>query len=190
MCGNGGRCAVTFAHALGMIGKSASFLAFDGMHEAEVISSNPYIIKLRMNDVSGIKLSSDFTLLDTGSPHYVTFVSELESFDVVGKGRAVRYSEPFRTNGVNVNFVKPENGGIAVRTYERGVEDETLSCGTGVTASVLSAILAGKVPADKVCSVMTPGGDLKVHSRKTHEGFTDIYLEGPAAFVFKGEITL
>ncbi len=189
MCGNGGRCCVAFAHSLGMIKEHTRFTAFDGPHEAKILSVTPYIVRLHMNDVHDIETGNDFIFLNTGSPHYVIFAEHVNKMDVVTDGRKIRYSDRFRNAGTNVNFVEVRNQEIFVRTYERGVEDETLSCGTGVTASVLAAstrsaeIISGT-------RVLTPGGMLKVYFQKKDGGFSDVWLEGNAEPVFKGEIKL
>lgn len=186
MCGNGGRCISRFAADLGIVNKnSIRFMAVDGEHEAII---GPQTVKLKMNDVDTIESGSDFFFMNTGSPHYVTFSKDSESLDVVGEGRKIRYSDRFHKEGTNVNFAKHENGSIFVRTYERGVEDETLSCGTGVTASALAASLNGTASSADKCLVYTRGGKLTVHFHRTEKGFSNIWLEGPATFVFKGEI--
>ena len=136
MCGNGGRCVVAFAQKLKLIKNKTNFLASDGMHEALI---SPKAVKLKMSDVSKIeKLGKDY-FLDTGSPHYVRFVADLKNYDVVKEGRKIRNSARFKAIGTNVNFVEYLNNVLHVRTYERGVEDETLACGTGVTAAALVA---------------------------------------------------
>lgn len=186
MCGNGGRCAVQFAHDLGIISESTRFIAVDGPHEASVLSD---VVKLGMSDVSSIEVNDGYYFLNTGSPHYVEFVSSVAEADVVGRGRSIRYSEKFNPGGTNVNFteVVGENH-LKVRTYERGVEDETLACGTGVTACVLVAALQygwkGPVMVD------VPGGRLAVEFSQggVPDSFTDILLIGPAKFVFEGVV--
>lgn len=187
MCGNGGRCISRFASDIGLVKKNDSrFIAVDGPHEALI---GPQTVKLKMADVETIETGNDFFYLNTGSPHYVRFSENPEAMDIVAEGRKIRYNERFQKEGTNVNFVKQENGSIFVRTYERGVEDETLSCGTGVTASALAAALKGIGSADK-CVVHTRGGKLTVHFHREGERFTHIWLEGPASFVYKGEIEL
>jgi diaminopimelate epimerase len=187
MCGNGGRCAVAFSHSLGLIKENATFLAFDGNHRAKVVSQNPYIVKLEMKDVTKIEKTGEAIVMNTGSPHYTTFVEDLKELDVFNEGRKIRYSARYKIDGTNVNFVEQKNGLLFVRTYERGVEDETLSCGTGVTASVLSAAFLNKIDSNKY-NVITPGGDLVVYYNKDQNGFSDIWLEGKAQAVFYGEI--
>ena len=191
MCGNGGRCITAFAHTLGLVKNEANFSAVDGSHLAMIQSSNPVVVKLKMGDVLKVDEQKDFILLDTGSPHCVKFVDNVTRVDVVEEGRAIRNTDQFREKGVNVNFVQTSNGELIVRTYERGVEDETLSCGTGVTASVLAAVGMNKIEAGKgVAGILTPGGKLKVHFEKNGTGYKNIWLEGEATFVFKGEINI
>jgi diaminopimelate epimerase len=190
MCGNGGRCAVAFAHSLKMVDTETNFLAFDGPHEAIVVSDDPMVIKLKMSDVFHIDHDEEALVLNTGSPHYVAFVETYKGIDVYQEGRAIRNSTEYRSEGINVNFVKVDDDVIHVRTYERGVEDETLSCGTGLTASVLAASYAGKISNAHECKVITPGGKLKVHFNKADTGFDQIWLEGPAEAVFSGTIML
>ena len=187
MCGNGGRCMVQFAYDSGLHKSEYLFKAVDGDHTA-TIESNKWI-DLKMKDVDSIETSifSDF-ILDTGSPHYVKPVSDARNIDVFREGREIRYNKRFAEAGINVNFVElEEDGDIFVRTYERGVEDETLSCGTGVTASALA--FAHNDNGFNRVSVKTPGGNLAVEFTKTGDAsFKDIWLCGPAAFVFKGEV--
>jgi diaminopimelate epimerase len=143
-----------------------------------------------MNDVKNVDFSLDHYILNTGSPHYVKFVADVEAIDVVAEGRKIRYSKPFAEKGINVNFVQTlTEDRIYVRTYERGVEDETLSCGTGVTASALMA--AHNDNGFNRVEVKTKGGDLSVEFEKISETeFKNILLGGPATFVFSGEISL
>jgi diaminopimelate epimerase len=187
MCGNGGRCLSRFAAEIGAVNKKEiRFLAVDGAHEAIIGDAT---VKLKMNDVTAVESGDGFFFMDTGSPHYVRFTSNVPTFDVYVEGRLVRYSDRFAQDGTNVNFVEATDNGIFVRTYERGVEDETLSCGTGVTASALAASLQGIARGEK-CSVLTRGGKLTVHFQRDGKGFSDIWLEGPATFVYKGEIEI
>jgi diaminopimelate epimerase len=189
MCGNGGRCAMAYAHSLGIIKEYARFKAFDGIHEAKIISKNPFVVSLHMNDVTNIEINPGFIFMDTGSPHYISFINNVEKADVINEGKKVRFSDRFKKEGTNVNFVEEKDSGIYVRTYERGVEDETLSCGTGVTASVLAAAVSGKIISSGMkCKVITPGGNLMVYFKRDGNNFTDIWLEGEAQPVFTGEI--
>lgn len=187
MCGNGGRCITRFAQKLGIIEKTARFITIDGEHEASIAGNN---IKLRMTDVSLIENTTDYFHLNTGSPHYVTFVKDVMSMDVITEGRKIRYNDRFKEKGINVNFVEITENNIVVRTYERGVEDETLSCGTGVVASaVVSAY--NKPDGNYNANIKTKGGNLSVSFRKiNNENYQQILLTGPAEFVFDGEIIL
>lgn len=187
MCGNGGRCIVAFAKKLGVIKDVAHFIAIDGEHHAK-IDENGWV-SLEMNDVQQVEKSEDHCWLNTGSPHYVKFVNSIDKFDVFNEGRKVRYSERFAKEGTNVNFVQPLDGRLFVRTYERGVEDETYSCGTGVTAAALVASLKNRATGKDYCDIQTLGGSLRVRfNRNSNDTFSGIWLEGPAEFVFKGEI--
>ena len=185
MCGNGGRCLVAFAKSLGIIDATANFVAIDGTHNATIARGG--LISLQMNDVSGIQINEGYTILNTGSPHYVLWVKDVVSEDVFNKGRIIRNQPEFQPDGINVNFVQLQDEKLKVRTYERGVEDETLSCGTGVTASAIAAtcLATGAFSTD----IETPGGNLKVtFTKNTPDTATNVMLIGPAAFVFKGEI--
>ncbi|MFD2246163.1 diaminopimelate epimerase [Pontibacter ruber] len=185
MCGNGARCTVRFARQLGVIEDVACFLAADGEHQASVERD---LIQLKMNDVKGVERIGEDYYLNTGSPHYVRFVDNVRDLDVYEEGRAIRYNDRFSAVGTNVNFVQrlSENE-IYVRTYERGVEDETLSCGTGVTAAALVTSMEG---AQSPVAVKTPGGDLKVLFERSGDVFKYIYLVGPAKLVFTGSVTI
>ncbi len=188
MCGNGGRCMVKFAYNMGLRKSEYSFIAIDGEHKA-AIEDNGWI-DLKMKDVDFIETTFSDFILDTGSPHYVKPVGNVRDIDVIKEGRAIRYSRRFADKGINVNFVEVEaDENIYVRTYERGVEDETLSCGTGVTASAL--VFAHNDNGFNHVNVKTPGGNLAVDFNKTGEtSFADIWLCGPAIFVFKGEFEI
>jgi diaminopimelate epimerase len=188
MCGNGGRCMVEFARSLNLVKDKAYFLATDGEHEA-VIGQG--YISLKMNNVSRIEDMGGSCFLNTGSPHFVSFVNDVSHFDVVGEGRKIRNSDRFKAEGTNVNFVEKQYNSLFVRTYERGVEDETYSCGTGVTAAALVASLKNVATADDHCDIKTLGGELRVRFKRNTDGsFSDIWLEGPATFVFKGTIEI
>lgn len=188
MCGNGGRCISRFANDIGAVKKNeVTFLAIDGEHTAII---GPETVKLKMNDVSEIENGTDYFFMSTGSPHYVKFTSNVGVMDVVTEGKKIRNNDRFAKEGTNVNFATADNGGIFVRTYERGVEDETLSCGTGVTASALAASLKGIASSADKCAVHTRGGNLSVHFKREGNNFTNVWLEGPATFVFKGEIEI
>lgn len=186
MCGNGGRCIIQFAYDIGLRKTEYLFSAIDCVHKAVIEDSG--WIDLKMKDVDSVETSFSDFILDTGSPHYVKTVINVWNVDVVRQGREIRYSKRFADKGINVNFVQNnEDGNISVRTYERGVEDETLSCGTGVTAAAL--VFAHNDNGFNHVSVKTSGGNLAVEFDKTGEtSFKNIWLCGPATFVFKGEI--
>jgi diaminopimelate epimerase len=184
MCGNGGRCIVKFAHRLGLISDETIFEAADGPHKA-FLQNN--LVHLQMQEVEKIEKHPGFYFLNTGSPHYVEFVGNLKQEPVFERGRTIRYNDAFASQGgTNVNFVEMlDNQMLFVRTYERGVEDETYSCGTGVVASALAAALQGwKSPIQ----IRTLGGELEVSFEKKGETFTGIFLVGPAEEVFSGKI--
>ncbi|MGF7217749.1 diaminopimelate epimerase [Spirosoma lacussanchae] len=187
MCGNGGRCIVRFAHDLGLFESETRFVAVDGEHVAEVRDDEVF---LKMIDVNGLDQQPQMTFLNTGSPHVVRFVDELESFDVLAEGRAVRYADAFQPGGTNANFAQRlTDNTLFVRTYERGVEDETYSCGTGVTAVALVAHQQLQMPGP--VAIQTIGGNLRVSFEAQSGGrFENIYLIGPAKRVFTGEIDL
>jgi diaminopimelate epimerase len=188
MCGNGGRCITAFAKKIGVISNEAKFLAIDGLHEAKIVDE---LISLKMNDVRNVEIGSDFFYLNTGSPHYVKYVSDVENMDVYIEGKKVRYNNRFEAEGTNVNFIEKKENELFVRTYERGVENETLSCGTGVTAAALVAAISGASTTKNNCVIKTLGGNLNVKFEKVLEhSFYNIWLEGPATFVFKTEIDL
>jgi diaminopimelate epimerase len=189
MCGNGGRCLAAFAYKLGIVGRKALFTAADGVHEAEVISYN--YVRLKMIDVTHVETGEDFFYLNTGVPHYVKFLRSIEKLDVFNEGRKIRYSERFADHGTNVNFVQEYPDHISVRTYERGVENETLACGTGVVASVICTGIRRSSNHGIFSSVVhARGGQLKVSFLRNDNKITDIWLEGPATFVFEGTIQL
>ncbi len=187
MCGNGGRCIIALADFLSLCGSRVMFTAADGEHEGVITarSGNTWQVRLKMKDVSGYTRDGQDVLIDTGSPHLVHFSEEVESLHVVEKGRTIRYSDRFSRQGINVDFVKIKQDGLFVRTYERGVEDETLSCGTGATASCLAHALTSGLPSGSI-DVHMPGGHLSVRFRKEGDTFKDIWLEGPAQMVFNG----
>lgn len=184
MCGNGGRCIVQFAHDLGVVGHTTRFLAVDGAHDAYVKDKRVHLHMIDVNNVND--LAQDTFFLNTGSPHYVKQVEKIEDFPIFETGKSVRYSEVFAPGGTNVNFMEMQGERLFVRTYERGVEDETYSCGTGVTAA---AIAASRLGASVPVLVKTLGGELEVTFTKESNGnYTDIYLIGPAKRVFEGQI--
>lgn len=188
MCGNGGRCIVAFAKRIGLIKDYAKFIASDGKHEAYIDENN--IVKLKMNDVSEIsKINKDYKCY-TGSPHYVVFSDNIKNKNIPLEGKAIRYSNDFKKEGINVNFVKIEDSKtLSIRTYERGVEDETLACGTGAVASALTFAEKNKNISDEY-KINVKGGTLKVSFKKENNKFKDIWLSGPAEFVFEGFIKI
>lgn len=185
MCGNGGRCITAFAKFIGVIENEAEFMAIDGLHQAKIENE---IVHLQMQNVSKVETFNNHVFLDTGSPHHVELVSDLKDFEVKTNGARIRYGQPYNEAGSNVNFVEQvATDSFAVRTYERGVEDETLSCGTGVTAVAIAMHKSGKTDSNEV-SLKTPGGLLKVTFNSNDNCYTNIWLVGPAQRVFKGEI--
>lgn len=187
MCGNGGRCISAFANFLGIVEDKATFEAIDGLHNAEIETA---IIKLQMQDVSEVEIFENHSFLNTGSPHHVALVEDLVNLDIKNIGAKIRYGAPYNNAGSNVNFVNQiSDNTFAVRTYERGVEDETLSCGTGVTAVALAMHKSGKTKTNHVV-LKTEGGKLQVTFNRTEDGnYNNIWLIGPATQVFKGEIS-
>lgn len=189
MCGNGGRCAVKFAAKHQIIRQSAKFSAYDGEHEAVFIRDD--FIKLSMLPVEGIEKKDDDFILNTGSPHLVKFVDDVAAIDVVSEGKKIRYSELFRKEGINVNFVAVNGEVIQMRTYERGVEDETLSCGTGTIAAAIACGIRKNEIRRQEYEINSLGGLLKIYfDRKNEDVFEDVWLEGPVAFVFEGKIEI
>lgn len=187
MCGNGGRCIVAFAKKLGFVGNNASFIAIDGAHTASVNEDGT--VSLQMQDVEEVLYADGYTQLNTGSPHYVVFVDDVTTTDVFNTGRSIRNSERYQPKGINVNFVQRLADGIHVRTYERGVEDETYSCGTGVTAAAIAA--SNNAIGYISTNIKTPGGNLQVSFNKKDENhITDVILSGPATYVYSGNIEL
>lgn len=187
MCGNGGRCLVAFAKFLGIVVDKAAFTAIDGFHEAVIEQE---LVSLKMMNVQGISQVGDNEMfLNTGSPHHVKFTDEVDAIEVKRDGASIRYSPEYKAaGGTNVNFVSHlEKSSFKVRTYERGVEDETLSCGTGVTAVAIAAYHLGIIPSTTV-HLQTPGGELAVRFTPRGEMYEDVWLTGPASQVFKGEI--
>ncbi len=187
MCGNGGRCLVQYAHDHGIVKENYVFIAIDGPHEAK-IESNGWI-HLKMSDVNTVETGENFFVTNTGSPHYVQLVKDIKQFDVFANGKAIRYNDRFKADGVNVNFIEFQQDHLFVRTYERGVENETYSCGTGVTAAAITTYLH-KTGAHRV-AIHTLGGELAVSFNNQGGGhFNHIWLQGPATFVYKGTIHL
>jgi diaminopimelate epimerase len=188
MCGNGGRCIVAFAKQLGIIEDTCRFTAVDGLHYATIDSQG--IVALQMIDVDHIELQKKGAFLNTGSPHHVEIVRDLAYFDVYKKGKQIRNSEVYAPKGTNVNFVEQEGPNhFRIRTFERGVEDETLSCGTGATAVALAMHNLGKVDSNEV-KIEVEGGELAVHFEYINQTYQKVFLKGPATLVFQGSITL
>jgi len=187
-CGNGGRCIVAFAQSLEIIENDCRFKAADGEHSAKIIghNNNETIVSLEMRDAIIYENNSNSCYLNTGTFHFVEFVNDPQVLDIVSLGRNIRYSERFAPHGTNVNFVKQVDDTLFVRTYEKGVENETLSCGTGVTASAVAASLRD---GGSNYTIHTAGGVLKVRLVNTNNIFSDIFLQGPAICVFEGYLT-
>ncbi len=188
MCGNGGRCIVAFAKRLGLIENTADFTASDGRHDAAIDESG--IVSLHMKDVDTIKTGNGYIFLDTGSPHHVEFVEDVRQINVAELGAKIRYGDLYGKAGSNVNFVQQETDGkFSVRTYERGVEDETLSCGTGVTAVAIAVNFLGKTKSESV-KLNVEGGTLEVSFSVSNGKYSNVYLKGPAEFAFQGIIEI
>jgi diaminopimelate epimerase len=188
MCGNGGRCLVKFAADRGIIKRDYHFLAIDGEHEASIEINGT--VALKMSDVENVRYVHGDYILNTGSPHYVHLVNDVNYVDVVERGRQIRNSDAFKAEGINVNFVQQtdEPDKIFVRTYERGVEDETYSCGTGVTAAAL--VCYHNENGYNCVEVETKGGHLTVEFDKIEDSYINVWLIGPAVRVFNGEVEL
>jgi diaminopimelate epimerase len=194
LCGNGSRAAVHMAAELGLLETKTKFNAYDGAHDAELLEDG--IVRLKMNDVEQVIKSTGEYFINTGSPHHLRFVSDVNSYPVVEEGKKIRYSEGYSPEGTNANFIQLlGKNKIAVRTYERGVEDETFSCGTGVTAAALASSLQGYTSP---ISVQVRGGELSVEFETINFGpsgslpsaFRNIFLIGPAKMVFQGDLEL
>lgn len=188
MCGNGGRCLVAFANQLRVIDDKTTFIATDGLHHASVNADS--IVSLQMIDVNEIQKKDSYTFLNTGSPHHVQIVEDLEHYNVKENGAAIRYGELYGEKGSNINFVKKvDNDTFSLRTYERGVEDETLACGTGATAVAIAMNAIGETDKTSI-NLNVEGGKLVVSFDKDNDGYTNVFLTGPAKFVFKGTIDI
>ncbi|MFI5203239.1 MAG: diaminopimelate epimerase [Flavobacteriales bacterium] len=181
-CGNGSRSAVVFAHSLGIITNTCTFRAIDGIHSGVIHGSE---VTIHMNDVKEINNVSDSEFfIHTGSPHFIRYVKNVDEININEQAVAIRYADAYKPGGTNVNFVEEIPAGISMRTYERGVEGETLSCGTGVTAAGLSYLF--KYKKEGTVNVTTKGGQLQVKATKKSDGFSDITLTGPVQLVFSG----
>lgn len=188
MCGNGGRCIVAFAKKLDIIDNQTTFIATDGLHNATILEDGT--VSLQMKDVDEVKINPDYIYLNTGSPHHVTIVHDLPKYDVKTNGAKIRYSNLYGKAGSNVNFVSAKSANhFVLRTYERGVEDETLSCGTGATATAIAMHAIGKTKSNHI-DLDVQGGKLKVFFEKKDEIYQNVMLIGPATFVFKGEVEI
>jgi len=186
MCGNGGRSIVQFAKQLGIIQNSTTFMAIDGLHEASIHPDG--LVQLKMTDVKEVQIQATHCFLNTGSPHHVELTKDVANLDVPKIGAKVRYSGMYGEAGANVNFVEPINENTFIlRTYERGVEDETYSCGTGATAAAI-AMYHTKQTNQKEIHLKVVGGNLKVQFTPTENGYAQVYLTGPAQKVFDGLI--
>ena len=185
-CGNGARCSVQFAADLGIDVSSTRFMAIDGIHSAWKKGD---LIELEMLDVNAVDRDDEAYVINTGSPHFVRFVKNIETFDVVEYGRSIRYNKTYKQQGVNVNVIEIlSSNSFEIKTYERGVEDETLSCGTGVTASALAFAVENNLVGEQLIIAKTQGGECKVSFVRNENTFTSVRLIGPAKFVFKGEV--
>lgn len=185
MCGNGGRCLVAFAKHLGIIQNDTTFIAIDGLHAATITDEDQ--VRLQMQDVADVREKPNYTFLNTGSPHHVQLVDNLKAFDVVKEGAKLRYGM-YGQQGSNINFVEPNgDDSFKVRTYERGVENETLSCGTGVTAVALAMYHTKRTNSKRVL-LHVEGGELEVEFEVDASGYKYVFLIGPTKMVFKGEV--
>lgn len=184
MCGNGGRCIVRFAHDLGLIRNACRFIAVDGEHLAEL---SDFDVNLKMIDVHNIdRYESNKFSLNTGSPHAVIFLDNIDDINIFEEGRKIRYSDRFAPDGTNVNFVQVTDKDLKIATYERGVEDETLACGTGITAAALAWMHTNNKSKQTV-NINAKGGQLSVSAEKNNSKYVNIWLKGPAKKVFEGQ---
>ena len=189
MCGNGGRCITAFAKHLNIIKDETNFLAVDGPHYAKISDKNDWV-SLKMIDVLDISVDNEAYVLNTGSPHYVLQVKDLANKNVFKDGAAIRYSNKYTGEGINVNFVEDMGDNYYVRTYERGVENETYACGTGVTAVAMAMAKMKNQKGAVRTSLTVPGGHLHINFNFDGEKFTEVFLEGPATFVFGGSVNI
>ena len=187
MCGNGGRCIVAFANHLGIIEKESTFEAVDGLHYALIENG---IVSLQMSDIKTIESFKNHYFLNTGSPHHIQFNDKVTNLNVKKLGKKIRYGAPYFKEGTNVNFAEQlSNNSFKVRTYERGVEDETLACGTGVTAVAIAAHKSNKTNANSI-NIEVLGGHLEVTFQQEGDLYKNIFLKGSAQFVYKGNIEI
>jgi len=189
MCGNGGRCIAAFAYSHKMVLEKITFAAVDGLHEAAINKAEEGLcdVSLEMRPVNKVVKYDKSYFINTGSPHHIEFVADADATDVYNTGKEIRNSKKYAKEGTNVDFVEIKGDSFYVRTYERGVEDETLSCGTGVIASAIAAFLE---TGNKDWRIKTRGGNFEVTFNSDGDRFTDIWLRGPAQCVFKGEIEI
>ncbi|OIQ29899.1 MAG: diaminopimelate epimerase [Crocinitomix sp. MedPE-SWsnd] len=182
-CGNGSRCAVAFAIKLGIVSKHALFLAIDGEHNAKIEENT---ISISMSDLHLFEKNDDHYVIHTGSPHYISFHMNIEELDLLDFAHGIRYSQKYLKEGINVNVIEEiTDRKIGIRTYERGVEAETLACGTGATAAALAFAIENSLESGRI-EVKAKGGDLSVDFNKAEEAYEEIWLNGPAVEVFKG----
>ncbi|REE82189.1 diaminopimelate epimerase [Lutibacter oceani] len=187
MCGNGGRCIVAFAKQLNIIKNETTFDAVDGLHYATIKEG---IVSLKMINVKSIENSNSHSFLNTGSPHHISFSENIDKINVKELGAEIRYGAPYFNEGTNVNFAeKISDNSFKVRTYERGVEDETLACGTGVTAVAIAAHNT-RLTNNNSINIKVLGGDLEVSFDKENDTYKNVFLKGPAMFVFEGYISI
>jgi diaminopimelate epimerase len=185
MCGNGGRCIVAFAKKLAIIGDETTFEATDGLHFAKIEND---LVNLQMSDIENIEIYDTHTFLNTGSPHHVKFCNAIAPLNVAEIGAKIRYGAPYFEEGTNVNFVEQiSDNSFKVRTYERGVENETLACGTGVTAVAIAANKTNRTAEENIF-IEVLGGNLEVSFKKEGNFYKNVFLKGPAQFVFEGNI--
>ena len=192
MCGNGGRCITSFSWDCGIQKENYHFLAIDGEHQAKILkhAATEKIVELEMGDVNEVISKADHFEMNTGSPHYLKFHSEIKELNVFEEGRKIRYSNEYRENGININFIEEQGNQLFVRTYERGVENETLACGTGVTAAAIASAVRQKGQFQHF-EIETLGGKLQIDFDMIDAShFRNIRLTGPATFVFEGKVDL
>ena len=185
MCGNGARCAVSYAKELSLINNECKFIAYDGFHEGLILENG--LVSIEMINVSKVEETNNVWKIDTGSPHLIFFRDNILELNVRDEGSSIRNSSDFMKNGINVNFVELSDDELFTRTYERGVEDETLSCGTGAIASAIAAFESGLLNSERI-KVNVLGGQLEVSFSKVGSTYSDIHLIGPTKFVFNGEV--
>ncbi len=186
MCGNGGRCIVAFAYRLGLFKNKTTFSAIDGLHHATIKNNS---VSLQMIDVDDVNVYNDYVFANTGSPHHVELVENIDAFDVFNNGKQIR-TKTYGKEGSNINFAEQiNNSTFRVRTYERGVEDETLACGTGVTAVAIAMHKTQKTDRTDI-NLIVQGGELTVSFDEENGKYSNVYLTGPAEYVFEGQITI